>query len=539
MKLQRTTKRPAAGGTAAGGGPPGGRMRLEPATEADSARRSGGDSSSPSLLRSSLVIALLIMAGKATGFLRVLTQGRTLGATLRADMFLVAFMIPECIYSFMIEGAVGACLVPVFVRLDGERSARFLSSMLLLAGGGGMLAALSLSSVSRRLVSLLAPGLPAGALAATAVLVSVALWYVPFISVAGVCKGWLDARGAFAVPASTPLLFNLVMIPGLIAAGVAGDLRWAAAAISAGGCLIAAVHLWRTRTLGARFARPMSLGDPAVAEFAALLLPASVLTALIQFQIFMERRTASMLGEGAMAILNVSQKFMNLPVAVAAIAAGTVLLPLLSRRHLHDPAGSPSRILACGELVLTLVLPCALLFHSAAPPVATALFASRLYGPQACSVTSSVLRIYALVIPLYVTTAVLSRCYVAMGDTGTPAVAKAVAVACNFLALPVMAGRWKVAGVAYALVVMFGVNLSALVAGLLRRTEAPLESAWSALGKPVLSAALALLPPALLHAAGAAPASTVLSLAGAALYLLTYGALTLPRLRALHARLSA
>ena len=156
----------------------------------------------------------MTLLSRVSGLLRDVVFAHLLGDRAAADVFFVAFRIPNFFRRISAEGAFSAAFVPVFTdyRMHKSASENKLFLQLLLGRFGLILLAASAVGVlaAPALVALVAPGFLAHpekyqlAVSAT----RITFPYMFFISLVALAAGMLNTCGRFAAPAATPVLLN-------------------------------------------------------------------------------------------------------------------------------------------------------------------------------------------------------------------------------------------------------------------------------------------------------------------------------------------
>jgi putative peptidoglycan lipid II flippase len=229
---------------------------------------------------------------------------------------------------------------------DGAGAARNFSSQvftLLLASQIVLLALVW--AFTPQFVSLLAPGLDdrPGKLALATTMTRITFPYLLCMTLFTLHQGTLNTHGRFALPAFAPNLMNICVIAALAAsflfpnAGVAAS--WG---ITVSGALQLGLLMWAARRIGVLegFARPHWRD---VRQFFLMLGPAVIGSATPQIAVFADTILSSMLPDGGVSAISYAERLYQLPVGVIGIAAGTVLLPEMSRRIAADDANGALR----------------------------------------------------------------------------------------------------------------------------------------------------------------------------------------------------
>ena len=169
---------------------------------------------SRSLLKSSGVISLLTLLSRILGLVREVTITAMFGGP-RLDAFFVALMIPNLGRRMFAEGAFSQAFIPVFTETKAERPQQEVRDLAAVVMGtlAGVLSLITLVGclAAPLLVWIVAPGFKhdpqQAALGAT--LLRWTFPYLMFISLTSMVGGILNIYGQFAVPAFTPVIFNL------------------------------------------------------------------------------------------------------------------------------------------------------------------------------------------------------------------------------------------------------------------------------------------------------------------------------------------
>jgi len=171
------------------------------------------------LLRSSGVVSFFTMLSRVMGLARDVVFARVIGAEAFADVFFVAFKIPNFFRRLFAEGAFAQAFVPILGEYREQGSQAAVRSLISRVSG-----TLGLTLLLFTLVIVLAAPAMAAIFApkwffndplkftATAEMLRITFPYLMFISMTGVAGGILNSYDRFAVPAFTPILLNISLI---------------------------------------------------------------------------------------------------------------------------------------------------------------------------------------------------------------------------------------------------------------------------------------------------------------------------------------
>jgi putative peptidoglycan lipid II flippase len=272
--------------------------------------------------------------------------------------------------------------------------------------------------------------------------------------------------------------------------------------------------------------------DGALKRFLKALGPALVGSAGVQIATFADTIIASLLPTGAPAALYYADRLNQLPIGVVAVAAGTVLLPTMSRRiAAGDVAGAHAAQNRVAGLTLALAMPPAIAFLAMPDLLIQALFGRGAFDAPAVARSAGVLAAYAAGLPAVLLINCVRASFYARSDTATPVRAALAGIGVNVALKVLLTPSYDVAGLALATSAGIWVNLAILAVLARRRDWAAPDGTLARTLAAVLAASLLLAAFALAaraplagYLAGIAPAWRdeallgLLGLGGAALY---------------------
>jgi putative peptidoglycan lipid II flippase len=430
------------------------------------------------MIRSILSVGGWTLVSRVTGFARDVVMAAILGAGPVADAFVVAFRLPNHFRAIFGEGAFNTAFVPSYAGLSEAAEAgaarrfadRIFTLMLLVQIVFLALAMPAMPWVVRAL----APGFSEDperfALAVS--LTRITFPYLLFMTLVTLFSGLLNAHRRFAVAAGAPILLNLSMLAALALAALFPNAAYAAAwGVSVSGVLQFALVWWACRRAGiAPTLTAPSLRDPAMRRFFKVLGPAVIGSAGFQITSFADTIIASFLPTGAVSALYYADRLYQLPFGVIAIAAGTVLLPEMSRRiAAGDTAGAHAAQNRAAGFSLALSAPFTVAFLTLPGLIMAALFQRGAFEAEDAARAASVLAAYGLALPAVVLLRSALPSFYARQDTMTPLIASLTAIAINVALKIVLTGPYGVTGLALATAIGQWVNLGLLVALAWRR----------------------------------------------------------------------
>lgn len=396
------------------------------------------------------------LVSRVTGFLRDLVMAAILGAGPVADAFVVAFRLPNHFRAIFGEGAFNSAFVPTYGALRqkaGDAAAMvFANRIMTLMIAVQAVILLAATIWMPALVGLLAPGLPQATFDLAVALTRITFPYLFFITLVTLISGVLNAHDRFWAAASAPVLLNLSMVIALLTASFFPSAGHAAAWGVAIAGVLELILVWANAAAGGIAPRPaMPKRGAGMGRFFKLLGPAVVGSAGVQLAMFADTIIASTLPTGALSALYYAERLYQLPLGVVGIAAGTVLLPEMTRRIAGgDVAGAHAAQNRAIGFTLALAAPCAIAFVILPDLILSALFQRGAFDTAAVQRSAAVLAAYAIALPAAVILRSVTASFYARQDTTTPLWASFAGYGVNIALKILLIGRFGVVGLALA-----------------------------------------------------------------------------------------
>jgi putative peptidoglycan lipid II flippase len=421
----------------------------------------------PSQGRQAARVGAGILVTRVLGFVRERVFAQYFGDGPAADAFRAALRIPNVIRNLLGEGTLAASFIPVYAGLllpgreeQARRVAGTVASLLVLLAAGATLLGIAFAPA---ITDFAAPGFSGSTRELTIRLVEIMFPMSGILILCGWCLGVLNTHRRFFLSYAAPSVWNIAQIGVLVALGgtlldvrLAVALAWGALA---GSALQLVVQLPPTLSLLGRFHWSLRFDNPAVRRVAVSWLPVVVGAGVYQISSIVETQLASLLPEGAVAILGYAQLVANVPVALFGISVAAAALPELSR----DAAGPGidalrHRMAEGARRVAFFVVPSAFAAAALAPEIIGALFQTGAFGAAQTDAAAGVLAAYAIGLPAQGTLRLLTSGHYALGDTKTPLRIAVVSVAVSAGAAFLLMRRLGPAGIALGTSVAAYVN---------------------------------------------------------------------------------
>ncbi|MGH8426996.1 MAG: murein biosynthesis integral membrane protein MurJ [Gammaproteobacteria bacterium] len=395
------------------------------------------------------------LISRILGFARDIVFATHFGAGFGMDAFLVAFKIPNFGRRLFAEGAFSQAFVPVLSEYRATRSEEevrdlvsrtegSLATVLVLITAVGVLA-------TPIFIWMFAPGFHANPpkFELATGLLRLTFPYLLFISLVAMAGGVLNTHGSFGPPAFAPVFLNaafiiaaIVVAPHLVEPGYA-----LAGAVLVAGVLQLALqlpYLARHRML----VRPrLGFAHAGVRRIFRLMIPVMFGASVTQLNLLVDTVIASFLASGSVSWLYYSDRLMEFPLGVFAVALGTIILPGLASHHARGEHGSYSAVLdrALRLTVLTMPVAAVVLIVLAGPLVAT-LFGYGEFSRHDVYMAAASVMTYAVGLTAFALVKVLSPAYFARQETRKPVRIGILAVSVNLALNGVLVVPWALAG---------------------------------------------------------------------------------------------
>jgi putative peptidoglycan lipid II flippase len=381
------------------------------------------------VLKGAFTVGVWTMASRILGFARDMLIAFILGTGPVADAFFVALRLPNLFRRLFGEGAFNAAFVPSISHImhtEGMEAATTFAEeatavMVFWLGAITVVGEIFMPW----LLYILAPGFAGnhGKFALAVALTRIMFPYLFFVCLTALFSGVLNAMSRFAAAAAAPVLFNLISIAFMLGltpyvknAGYA--LAWG---VTVSGVAQLLLLIWAMRRAGMKIRLPRPRLTERMRSLFRRMAPGLVGAGVTQLNVSIDIIIGTLLPAGSVSILYYADRVNQLPLGVIGTAAGTALLPVLSRQIAQsDESGALTTLNRALESVLMLTLPAAIGLSVAALPVMDVLFVRGAFTTHTALLASHSLAAFALGLPVFALVKVLTPGFFGRGDTMTP-----------------------------------------------------------------------------------------------------------------------
>ncbi|HCC82455.1 MULTISPECIES: murein biosynthesis integral membrane protein MurJ [unclassified Methylophaga] len=380
------------------------------------------------LLKSTLVVSLMTFLSRILGFVRDIVIARLLGAGMGADVFFVAFKIPNFLRRLFAEGAFSQAFIPVLAEYR-ERGDQDLKQLIAATSGtlAGVLFFITLIGVIAApiIILIFAPGFidQPEKLQLARELLRITFPYILFVSLTALASSILNSFGKFAVPAFTPVFLNISMIGCALwlAPHLDEPVKALAWGVFIGGVVQLLFQMPFLMKIGSLPKPHWGWKDEGVQKILRLMIPAMFGVSVSQINLLLDTLLASFLITGSISWLYYSDRLVEFPLGILGIALATVILPNLSKKHATASMQEFSHTIDWAlRWVFLIGTPAAIGLIILAEPLLLTLFQYGEFTPNDAHQASLSLMAYGLGLLPFIFIKVLAPGFYARQDTKTP-----------------------------------------------------------------------------------------------------------------------
>ena len=379
------------------------------------------------LLSSTSVFSFYTLISRVLGYLRDILIAILLGTTIYADAFFVAFRLPNTFRRLFAEGTFNAAFIPSYAKAEiknkkeGKLFADEVFNLLLYIL---ILLIIIVEIFTPLIVYLIAPGFydDNEKLNLAIEFTRITFPFLLFVSLSSLLSGILNTNNKFAVAAAAPIVLNVVLISSLLLAfyfkmNIAKSLS---VGVTLSGIVQFLILVFFTKKFYFPSLKISFKLKKNIKNFFQKLLPSVFSAGITQINILIGTIIASF-QTGAVSYLYYADRIYQINLAIAGIAVGTVVLPNLSKKIKENNKNLVNILQNKSlELSLALSIPAAFGLFIASKEIVNSLFGYGSFTQDDVENTSLALMYFALGVPAFAMTKVLSSFYFARDNTKTP-----------------------------------------------------------------------------------------------------------------------
>ena len=391
---------------------------------------------------------------RIAGLIREVVASTYFGTTGAASAFTLAFQVPNLIRSLFADAALSAAFVPVFTELletNKKREAFNLAGALF----GLILAVLGvITIVFIALAGLIIPLFTEGEqLDELAVGLSRVMFpIVVLLGLNGLLVGILNAYDHFTIPALAPLVWNLIIIAGMVALRQffegPDELYAYAIGVLAGTVVQFAIAIPPLKRVGFDLSISVRWRDPRIVRILKLMLPVTIGLGLINFNLLINTTLGFRVSEEAPAAIDKAFRIYMLPQGMFSVAVATVLFPALSRLAARRDIEGLRRTGANGvRQIALLLIPAAAATLALAEPITRVVYERGTFDAESTRQTAEALFWFSFSLPFAGANLLLTRTYFSLQQPWTPTALAGVSLLINAVVALALYEPFGIAGV--------------------------------------------------------------------------------------------
>jgi putative peptidoglycan lipid II flippase len=394
---------------------------------------------------------------RVAGLVREIVAARFFGTTGAASAFTLAFQVPNLIRSLFADAALSAAFVPVFTemlehnkRREAFNLAGALFGLILCVLGLITLIFMALAGVIIPLFTSpdFTPQLDALAVGLSRVLFPILI----LLGLNGLLVGILNAYDHFTIPAISPLVWNVVIIAGMVGLRplFRGDDELYAYAIGvlAGTVVQLGMCIPVLRRVGFDLKISTHWRDPRIRQVLRLMLPVTIGLGLINFNVMINTVLGFRVSEEAPAAIDRAFRIYMLPQGMFSVAIATVLFPAISRLAARRDYDGLRHTSANGVRQIGLLLiPAAAATLALATPITRLVYQGGTFDAQSTDQVSEALFWFSFSLPFAGANLMLTRTFFSLQEPWTPTGMGGLTLLVNLIVSAVLYKPFGIAGI--------------------------------------------------------------------------------------------
>jgi putative peptidoglycan lipid II flippase len=379
------------------------------------------------LIKSTSTFGFFTIISRLLGYLRDFLIAIFLGTGVLADVFFVAFRIPNTFRRLFSEGTFNAAFVPSYsseLTVGKKKANKFANDIFNLLFLSLFFLVLVVQIFMPSFVSIIAPGFvdDIEKMNVAIYLTRITFPFLLFISIASFFGAILNSHNKFAAVSAAPIILNIILIMILFFSKTLGDklVYYLSYGVSLAGILqLFFLYKYVKKFFYLRFNFKIKVNKK-IKIFFKKLLPSIFSSGVTQINILIGTIIASFQAS-AVSYLYYADRIYQINLAIAGIAIGVVVLPQLSK---HIQAKKKNKILSIQnkalELCIFLSLPASAALLVGSEYIISALFGYGSFTETAVQNSAKALYFFSLGLPAFSIIKVFSSFFFANHDTKTP-----------------------------------------------------------------------------------------------------------------------
>ena len=400
-----------------------------------------------------LVLMLIILTSKITGFFRDIVLAQTFGAGEITDAYLTALNIPVVLFDG-ISAALGTTFIPIYFKIKSSKGQeevnKFTSNILNIVIIISLIFVLLGVIFAPYIVKIFAVGFKGDVFDLTVNYSKILIFSMVFIAINGLVSSYLVASGNVYISGAITIPFNIFVIIAIIFASVTESY------VMVYGTLIAYIAqlLFQLPLLikkGYKHRLTVNLRDENIRQILFLVIPVFIGSYINQINAVVNRTLASTLDSGSITALNYANKLNMFAVGVIAVAISTIMYPILSKLASEgNKKLFKINISKSITMIVIIMLPIMVVMTTFSKEIVKVLFEEGSFNSHDTYLTSTALFFYSIGILSYGLKELLAKSFYSLQDTKTPVRNATISVVINIVFSIILVNIMGIGGLALA-----------------------------------------------------------------------------------------
>lgn len=390
------------------------------------------------MIKNSIIVMIINMLSRVFGLVREVLIAAYFGSTGGTDAYFASIKASNFFTTFLGTGSLGTILIPVYNEKrenEGVESANdfVVSIMNLLIVITSTISILTIL-FSKQILFLISNFKDPYINNLANNMIKIMAFYLLFIALVGVMASLLNNYKEFIISTSISIVFNIVIIAGIIISSKTIGIYGMAISFLLSG-VAQFIYLLPSFMKIIKIYKPIfNYKDPYVKVF--LIGVISTLFGIFGYQIneIIDNRFATSLPVGTVSAINYASRIYLLPVGVFAISLSTVIYPNLSESIVNKNYQRAKALIEKGmNLLLFLIIPSTIGLVYYAKEIIVLIYKNGKFSDNSVIITYETLQFYAIGLLFFSTIHLLTRGHYAFNDRKTPVIIAFVGIGTNII----------------------------------------------------------------------------------------------------------
>lgn len=389
--------------------------------------------------KTAVILMMIILASKTTGFFRDIVLAQSFGASHITDAYLTALNIPVVLFDG-ISAALGTTFIPMFFKIKEksgkEEVNKFTSNII------NIIVLISIMFIiigfifTPYIVKIFAIGFKGEVFDLAVIYSRILIFAMIFIATNGLISSYLVASGNVYISGLVTIPFNIIVIISIIIGSMINSYFMIFGTLIAyiGQLLFQIVMLSRT---GYKHKLSINFKDENIKNILYLVIPVFFGSSIGQINAVINRTLASTLEQGSITALNYANKLNMFLVGIIAVSLSTIMYPIFSKLASENNIKMFKYNLSKSiNIIVIIMVPMTIIMMVFSQHIIKVLFEDGSFDSRATYLTSTALFYYSIGTLAYGLKDILSKGFYSLQDTKTPVRNATISVIINiFLSL--------------------------------------------------------------------------------------------------------